>query len=138
VGTFETALPRERGGLEGCHPEQDVTEVIDRMDSLPTWNVEHEPHGLWPRLRAHLVPWVRRRARPPIEAEDVAGETVLRAIECLGQQPCRPWPVLWTWSTTTAMNLVFAAVRAERKVGLRFEAEVDHWAGREPPQRLRT
>lgn len=133
MGTFEAALPGERGGLEGCHPEEDVTEVIERMDSLPTWNVDHERHGLWPRLRAHLVPWVRRRARPPIEAEDVDGETVLRAIECLGQQPCRPWPVVWTWSTTTAMNLVFAAVRAERKVGLRYKAEVDHWAGREPP-----
>jgi DNA-directed RNA polymerase specialized sigma24 family protein len=126
-------LPRGRGGLEGSNTTEKVTDVVERLDSLRTWPVEHENRGFWNRLWAHLVAWVRRRTRPPIEAEEVASETVLRAIECLGQQPCRPWPAVWTWSTSTAMHLVFATVRAECKLRLRYEPEVDHWVRRELP-----
>ncbi|MBL8735501.1 MAG: hypothetical protein JNL12_03670 [Planctomycetes bacterium] len=76
-------------------------------------------HDLARRLRA--------RVRDVLDPEDVAGETALRAWLRFGSEPGRPWSTVWSWSLTTASNLVASKWRRRR----RFESLVDEPAHRE-------
>ncbi len=69
----------------------------------------------WEDLFHRLTSWVTRRTRPPIEPEDIAGETVLRALRRFGGGPDEPAPVVWTWMRVTAGHLVVDEVRRNRR-----------------------
>jgi DNA-directed RNA polymerase specialized sigma24 family protein len=84
--------------------------------------------ALWSQLRDGLVVWLRRRTRPPIDVEDVVGETILRAVRSLGNCPCLPWQAVWAWARRTATNLVASAFRSAQTVGLAFRPDFDQSA----------
>lgn len=102
-----------------------------RRDSLPGYAVDHGPTPFWSHLWSSLVAWLRPRVRPPIDFEDVAGETVLRAVDRLGPQPARPWPAVWAWAQTTAANLVASAARELRRLRISFFPDLDSSVERE-------
>jgi DNA-directed RNA polymerase specialized sigma24 family protein len=87
-------------------------------DSLPARAADHGPTTFWSHLWNSLVAWLRPRVRPPIDFEDVAGETVLRAVDRLGPQPAHPWPVVWAWARSTAANLVALTARSARRLAI--------------------
>ncbi|MFN7587406.1 MAG: helix-turn-helix domain-containing protein [Planctomycetota bacterium] len=95
--------------------------------------MDHGTNPFWSHLWSSLVAWLRPRVRPPIDFEDVAGETVLRAVDRLGPQPAHPWPVVWAWARSTAANLVALAARSARR--LAFLPDLDQTLRRElaPP-----
>ena len=86
---------------------------------------------IWSRLWDSLIAWLRPRTRPPIDVEDVAGETVLRAVQSLGLHPLRPWPVVWAWAQTTAVNIVASAARSARRLRVTLFPDLDLSLGRE-------
>lgn len=102
-------------------------------DSLPARAADHGPTTFWSHLWNSLVTWLRPRVRPPIDFEDVAGATILRAVDRLGPLPAHPWPVVWAWARRTAANLVALAARSARRIA--FLPDLDQALGRElaPP-----
>lgn len=87
-----------------------------------------ESRGCWlHKLQHDLARRLRARVRDVLDPEDVAGETALRAWLRFGSEPGRPWSTVWSWSLTTASNLVASKWRRRR----RFESLVDEPAHRE-------
>lgn len=87
-----------------------------------------EPRGCWlHKLQHDLARRLRARVRAVLDPEHLAGETVLRAWLRFGPSPDRSWSTIWSWSLTTASNLVVSGWRAQR----RLEPLVDDPAHRE-------
>lgn len=82
----------------------------------------------WSRLCVELPSWVSRRARAPLDAEDIASETVQRALVRLGPEPAMSWAALWTWSTRTAHHVLASAWRRLRRVEELVRPEELVWA----------
>lgn len=66
---------------------------------------------LWSKLRAWLSSWLRRRVWAPLDAEDIASETVLRALRTLGPAPAVAWAKLWSWAVRAARLVLVEAWR---------------------------
>lgn len=67
------------------------------------------------KLQHDLTHRLRVRVRAALDPDDVAGETALRAWVHFGSEPARPWSTVWSWSLTTASNLVVSRWRAQRR-----------------------
>ncbi len=99
--------------------------------SLSAKNVDHAAHTFWTQLWDRLVQWLRRRTKPPVDAEDLAAETVLSAVQNLGHHPERPWPVVWSWARNTAKNLACTAARSAGLLALASSFDLDQMQLRE-------
>lgn len=93
------------------------------------WCVTHTHTGCvrvvcWARLQRELSAWVARHCRPPIEADDIASETILRGWRQFGRQPAEPVGRVWTWCRTTARHLIVDEVRRALRCVLAADAEL--------------
>lgn len=65
----------------------------------------------WTKLWTDLLRWLRRRVRAPLDPEDIASETRLRALRAHGKAPALPWAAIWSWSVRTAQFVIAEARR---------------------------
>lgn len=66
---------------------------------------------LWSRLRASLLRWLRGRVWAPLDAEDVAGETVSRTLRTFGPASSMAWAQVWSWAVRAARLVLVEAWR---------------------------
>lgn len=73
---------------------------------------------VWGELQPRLVGWIERHSRPPIDAEEIASETILRGLREFGSCPCWSRDRVLAWCRTTARHLVVDEVRRIRRRAL--------------------